>query len=116
VSPSKRVLGLLAALVVGAGSYLSYSEYREREARAFCDSFQPLLAQYHAANGRYPDTLPRDWYPQNDLPDLVRPDFYVSFSNGQGFLMRFVNPMRPPSDNVVAYQSDIGHWATWDGY
>jgi len=75
-----------------------------------------LLARHYAEHGHYPEALPPEWYPDSGLPNVVRPDFYVTFSERQGFLLRFVNPQRPAFDNVVAYQSDIGQWASWDGY
>ena len=112
----RRFGAAVVAAVAVAGLYCGVSEFREREARAFCDSLRPLLARYYAEHGQYPESLPPEWYRLSDLPNLVRPDFYLTFSNGQAFLMRFVNPQRPSFDNVVAYQSDIGHWASWDGY
>ena len=107
------VLGLLT---VATASLCGLAEIRERRAIAFIDSFRPHLEQYHAEHGRYPEVLPKEWYPPGQLPALVRPDFYLVFDDGQGYLMRFVNPIRLPYDNVVAFQSDIGHWSSWDGY
>jgi hypothetical protein len=112
----RRSLAAVALGLAATALYCGVSEYREREARVFCDSFVPLLTQYHAENGRYPEALLPEWYPVSGRPALIRPDFYLTFDDGQQFLMRFVNPQRPPFDNVVAYQSDIGHWASWDGY
>jgi hypothetical protein len=39
--------------------------------------------------------------------------------NGQQFLVRFRDPRFDPRfffNDIVAYQSNIGHWAQWDGY
>jgi len=109
----KLLVGLAIAATV---SFCGFAEIQERRAITFIDSFRPLLEQYHAEHGRYPAALPKEWYPSGDLPALVRPDFYLVFDDGKGYLMRFVNPVRLPFDDVVAFQSDIGHWSSWDGY
>jgi hypothetical protein len=119
----KRIwmIGTLIALssaTVACGAHKA--DRRNREAREFIEALVPKLHAYSAENGLYPEAIPSDWYSDRAFPKLLRTDFYMTFNSGQEFLMRFRDQRwwdpRFCHNDIVAYQSDIGHWAQWDGY
>lgn len=114
------IVAMLVVLVVTAIAYLEHqSDLRNKEARLFIESLIPRLQGYKSAHGRYPEAIPNKWHNDRLIPGLLRRDFFLTFDNGHEFLMRFRDPRVDPRfwwNDIVAYQSNIGHWAQWDGY
>lgn len=110
----------IAGLIVVVLAYREHqADSRHQEARRFIEQFIPKLEEYKVLNGHYPERIPPDWHTGQSFPELVRRDFYLSFADGQKYVIRFQDPRDDPRfwfDDIIAYQSDIGHWSSWDGY
>jgi len=110
---------VLAVLALALGYRERQAQLRHDAAHEFIEALIPRLDAHKANAGVYPDAIPVEWYGGGSLPELLRPDFYMTFDDGQEYLMRFQDPRSDPRfwwNDVVAYQSNIGHWAQWDGY
>jgi hypothetical protein len=114
-----RWVRVLVLICLGLWLRERHAEWRIEEATAFIDALVPRLRAFKRENGRYPETIPAEWYDGQPLPWALRPDFYLRSADEQEFLMRFRDPRSDPRFwfiDIIAFQSDIGHWDRWDGY
>ena len=87
---------MLAVVLAVLGLALGYRERNAQlhhdAAREFIEALIPRLDAHKASAGVYPDSIPVEWYGGRSLPELLRPDFYMTFDDGQEYLMRFQDP------------------------
>jgi hypothetical protein len=113
------IAALLAVVALVLGYRERRAQLRNDAAREFIEALIPRLDAHKVSAGVYPEAIPLEWYDRRSLPELLRPDFYMTFEDGQEYLMRFQDPRSDPRfwwGDIVAHQSNIGYWAQWDGY